>query len=63
LGKPQASFSKRQREQAKRDRQLLKAEKRAQRATAPRDESDIEELEPLTEPMQDPDLDQVATPE
>jgi len=39
---------------------VLKAEKRAQRANAPRDESDIEELEPLTEPQQDPDVDQAA---
>ena len=43
MGRPQVSFAKRQREQAKRDRQLLKAEKKAQRKTEkPSDESEFE---------------------
>ena len=43
MGRPQVSFAKRQREQAKRDRKLEKAEKRAQRKTdKPSDESEFE---------------------
>ena len=45
MAKPQISFQKRQREQARRERQQLKAEKRAQRKTdkAPAEEQQLEQ--------------------
>ena len=35
MGRPQVSFAKRQREQARREKQQLKAEKKAERKTDP----------------------------
>jgi hypothetical protein len=45
LGRPQASFVKRQREQARREKAAAKAEKRAQRGTGGADDDiDMSEL-------------------
>ncbi|MCU1246207.1 MAG: hypothetical protein JWN02_2117 [Acidobacteria bacterium] len=62
MGRPQASFAKRQREQARRERQQLKAEKRAQKKTEePGEEEEMQLLtgeEPLFtedgQPVQEP---------
>ena len=41
MGRPQASFTKRQREQAKKDKKVAKADKRAQRKTEGGSEDDM----------------------
>jgi hypothetical protein len=43
LGRPQVSFLKRQREQAKREKQQMKLERRAQRASEPQTD-DVENV-------------------